>query len=235
QCHNHKYDPFTQKDYYQLLAFFNNSDRAVREYSESSKESIEPRLLMPTPEQSARKKSYQEQIDALDRQLKTGTPELAAAQVLWEGALVRAAAGWKPLHAASAVSLDGSTLEKRDDGSILASGKNPDRDTYVIEAPLSEGGVTAIRIEALPHASLPRGGPGRDAYGNFFLTEVQAEAVGAGGTESIRFKKVFVDDGKIDDKKFKQLWTVDATRDETRFARQLVLVAAAPSGGAGDR
>jgi hypothetical protein len=29
QCHNHKYDPFTQKQYYQLMAFFNNSAKKV--------------------------------------------------------------------------------------------------------------------------------------------------------------------------------------------------------------
>ncbi len=235
QCHNHKYDPFSQKEYYQLLAFFNNSERAVRDYSESSKAKIEPSLFLPTPEQSARKKSVQEEISALDQQLKTHTPELAAAQEKWEAAVGGAAADWKTLDIDSAVSLGGSTLEKQAGGSILASGKNPSSDTYVIEATLPEGGITGIRIEALPHASLSRGGPGRDAYGNFFLTEVQADVVSGGQKEKVRVKKVFVDDGKIDDKKFKQLWTVDASRDETRFARQIVLVAATPAGAAGEK
>ena len=27
QCHNHKYDPFTQRDYYSLLAYFNNTEK----------------------------------------------------------------------------------------------------------------------------------------------------------------------------------------------------------------
>ncbi|HUQ91515.1 MAG TPA: PSD1 and planctomycete cytochrome C domain-containing protein [Bryobacteraceae bacterium] len=235
QCHNHKYDPFSHKEYYQFLAFFNNSDRAVRDYPDASKALIEPRLLMPTAEQSARKTALQAEIDSLDQQLKTHTPELAAAQTAWESAVRRASADWAPLSPDSAVSLGGSKLEKLEGGSILASGRNPSSDTYVIEASLLQGGITAIRIDALPHATLPRGGPGRDAYGNFFLTQVEAEAITAGAAQSIRIGKAFVDDGKIDDKRFKQLWTVDASRDEVRFARQLVLLAASPFGAPGSK
>ncbi|HUS07879.1 MAG TPA: PSD1 and planctomycete cytochrome C domain-containing protein [Bryobacteraceae bacterium] len=235
QCHNHKYDPFTQKEYYQLVAFFNNSDRTVREYSESAKEVIEPRLFMPTPEQSARKKVLEEQIRSLDRQLKTATPELAAAQTVWENAVRRASSDWKLLPVDSAESAGGSTFQKQPGGSLLVTGKNPTNDTYVIEATLPQTGITGIRLEALPHSSLPRGGPGRDAYGNFFLTEVQAEFVSAKSAEKLSIGKVFVDDGKIEDKKFKQLWIVDATRDETRLPRQIVFVTKSPSGSAGDK
>jgi hypothetical protein len=95
--------------------------------------------------------------------------------------------------------------------------------------------VTALRLEALPHASLPRGGPGRDAYGNLFLTKVEIEIAGGGRTEKIPVRTVLVDDGRIDDKKFKQLWTVDATRDVTRVARQMVLIAREPFGARGDK
>ena len=53
QCHNHKYDPFTQKEYYQFLAFFNNSDGASSTDGTGSKY-IEPQLDLPTPEQAKR-------------------------------------------------------------------------------------------------------------------------------------------------------------------------------------
>jgi hypothetical protein len=234
QCHNHKYDPFTQKEYYQLLAFFNNSERLAREYSESPRELIEPRLLLPTPEQSQRKKALQDEINALDAKLKADIPELAPEQAKWELAVQRAAADWQLLDVASAKSAGGSTLQKQEGGSILATGNNPLADTYVIEAKLAGAGLTGIRIEALPHGSLPRRGPGRDAYGNFSLTEVSAELIGPGGITRIPIQKEFVDDGRINDKKFKQLWTVDATRDDSRFERQIVLAAAFPMGVAGD-
>jgi hypothetical protein len=235
QCHNHKYDPFTQKEYYQLLAFFNNSDRAVRNYGGSgSKFLIEPQLELPSAEQAARKKALTAEIETLERQLKTPTPELAASQVEWERGVRAAREDWRVLDPVRAESLVGSTLTKQEGGSILVSGANPSSDTYVIEARLPSGEITGLRIEAMPHSSLPRGGPGRDSYGNFFVTEVTAERVGNGGPEKIEIEKVKVDDGRIDDKKFKQLWAVDATRDEKRFARQIVLPARSPFGSAGE-
>jgi hypothetical protein len=227
QCHNHKYDPFTQKEYYQLLAFFNNTERKVRG---TGRFRTEPQLDLPTSEQSAKKKSLESEIETLERQLRTTTPELAAAQIEWERAVRDAANQWKVVDSKRAESLAGATLQKQDGLSLLVSGTNSPDETYVIEGTL-DGPATAIRIEAIPHASLPRGGPGRDAYGNFFVTTVEAEAAG----EKIRFRKTLVDDGRIDDKKFKQLWTVDATRDETRVPRQMVLLAAAPFGSRGDK
>ena len=45
QCHNHKYDPFKQKEFYQLFAFFNSTEDHGR--------SNAPELPLPTPEQAA--------------------------------------------------------------------------------------------------------------------------------------------------------------------------------------
>lgn len=103
----------------------------------------------------------------------------------------------------------------------------------MIEAVLRDR-AAALRIEAIPHASLPRGGPGRDVYGNFFLTQVEAEVVRGERVEKVFFEDGLADDGRIDDRKFKQLWTVDASRDETRVPRQIVLFAEEPFGSSGD-
>jgi len=70
QCHNHKYDPFAQKEYYQFFAFFNNSD--------------EPKLDLPTAEQVARKKQLSSDVTRLETEFKKVTPELTAAQTAWE-------------------------------------------------------------------------------------------------------------------------------------------------------
>ena len=53
RCHNHKYDPFTQKDYYQLFAYFNNTPLEVKN---DGKESVQfdfygPKMKLPVPEQ----------------------------------------------------------------------------------------------------------------------------------------------------------------------------------------
>jgi hypothetical protein len=230
QCHNHKYDPFTQKEYYQLLAFFNNSEMAVREYGDTSTKLVEPVLDLPTPEQAKRREELKGAIAELEKLVKTPTPALEAEQGDWERQVRSAAGEWSVLDPARAASSGGTTLEEKSDGSILASGTNPANDIYSIEARLPASGITAIRLEALPHASLPRGGPGRDAYGNFFLTEFHAEVNGV----SIALGKPVVDDGRINEKKFTQLWTVDASREEKRLPRQIIFPFEKPFGAAGD-
>jgi len=70
QCHNHKYDPFSQKEYYQFFAFLNNAD--------------EPRFDVATTEQAARKKQVSSDVTRLEAEFKKVTPELTAAQTAWE-------------------------------------------------------------------------------------------------------------------------------------------------------
>ena len=49
RCHDHKYDPLTQKEYYQFAAFFNNVPDKVVSYNKARM--AEPLLKLPTPEQ----------------------------------------------------------------------------------------------------------------------------------------------------------------------------------------
>jgi len=70
QCHNHKYDPFTQKEYYQFFAFFNNAE--------------EPTLKLASAAQLAREKQLSADVAGWEAELKKVTPELTAAQAAWE-------------------------------------------------------------------------------------------------------------------------------------------------------
>ncbi len=70
QCHTHKYDPFTIKEYYQFFAFFNNAD--------------EPEMELPSPAQRARREKLKAEIARLEAELNQDTPELLAAQTAWE-------------------------------------------------------------------------------------------------------------------------------------------------------
>ena len=74
----------------------------------------------------------------------------------------------------------GATLTRLDDNSILAGGKNPDRDVYTVVARPGLEHIVAIRLEALPDPSLPNKGPGRHpGNGNFYLNELRVIAGGA--------------------------------------------------------
>ena len=68
-------------------------------------------------------------------------------------------------------------------------------------------------------------GPGRDPYGNFVLTDLQVEASAAGESshfEPVVFEEIQADNGKVKEKNTRQLWTIDASREDDRIPRQIV-------------
>ncbi|MCS7023163.1 MAG: PSD1 and planctomycete cytochrome C domain-containing protein [Bryobacteraceae bacterium] len=226
QCHNHKYDPFTQKEYYQLMAFFNNTWKEPEEYGDTSVKYREAELELPTPEQAAKRAEIKERIKFLETKLKTQTAELDAEQANWERSLREAGTDWKLLEPLRLNALNGAQLRKLEDGSILVGGPNPQQETYVIESgAVGLSAITGVRLEALPHESLPRGGPGRDVYGNFILTWMRVEVGDGSQWRTIYFNRVLNDDGRGPGR---HLWTIDASREEKRLPRQLVLATRKP-------
>ena len=60
RCHNHKYDPFSQRDYYQVFACFNN----IPEYGRALKEgNSAPWIQAPTPDQSKQLMTLNQAVD----------------------------------------------------------------------------------------------------------------------------------------------------------------------------
>jgi hypothetical protein len=227
QCHNHKYDPFTHKDYYQMMAFFANNSKEAQPHGTGLKYS-EPQLDLATADQDARRRKIKDRIDDLEKALKTPTPALAREQSEWEQALIENGRQWKTLKSPLISAESGTVLKELQDGVIAATGENPLRETYTLEAAADTKKLTAVRIEALPDAGLPRGGPGRDVYGHFAITEVIAEAGSGTKWQPLKFKRIVADDGRVLAKGTKQLWTIDASREEKRLPRQLVLVPEEP-------
>jgi len=164
QCHNHKFDPISQRDYYGLFALLNNAD--------------EPELDVPQPEISAARAEIESQIASLttQRDSKLDPARLAA----WVDETARAARPWTAVAPTSAVSQNHATLSVLTDQSVLASGDKPNQDVYVVELTSPLERVTGIRLEVLPHESLPAGGPGRAptfSDGDFMLGEFSAAVV----------------------------------------------------------
>jgi uncharacterized protein DUF1553/uncharacterized protein DUF1549/cytochrome c len=187
QCHNHKFDPFTQKDYYRFMAFFDsNANYKILNLGQGEGHVWEPEIELPSPEQAAKSKELRAGIATLQTVLDTSTPELEAAQLKWEDDLKHDEGGWTVLRPSRSSSVGGATLKLLEDGSILAGGKNPNADTYVLQAKTEQTGITGVRLEALSDPSLPQGGPGRDSDGNFFLSAFEVEAAPAGQPEAVQ-------------------------------------------------
>lgn len=245
QCHNHKYDPFTQKDYFRFLAFFASSDFDSRSSGDGTRY-FEPTLDLATPEQEAARKELQARVDRLEQELKTVTPAVREAQEAWEQSIKSAETVWTRLVPRKAGATGGVILKPLPDGSVLASGANPRLTSYTCTAETALQGITAVRIETIPDPSLPKGGPGRDAYGHFRVTGIRVEAAPASGAAqpaAVRFETLKVNDsaspfepadllaprtGTPDRKRGS--WAINAMRDVERAPRRAVLVALTPFG-----
>ena len=228
QCHDHKYDPFTQRDYYRMMAFFANSAYDARSFGDGTRY-FEAQIDVPTPEQETERKAIQTQIDDVDRQLKAATPELAAAQIEWEHAQLGEVSGaWQTLRPVTVSATGGVVLNAAPDGSVLASGANPGDTTYSIDAVAPQTRITAIRLEALPDPALPKNGPGRDVYGNFQLSGL--EVLAGDPSAPVKLKAIAADDaaGAVT---FDRGWRIDASRDDKRLPRQAVVTFAEPIDG----
>jgi hypothetical protein len=170
QCHDHKYDPLSQKEFYQLYAFFNN---VPEQGLDGRKGNAVPLVKIPTPTQQQKWDELAAALTGIEERIREPHAEIDAAQSEWElTALEEQPVEWTPLAPAEMASLGGATLARLEDGSILASGENPDQETYRLTLPLGSR-LTALRVEALPDESFTAKGPGRSASGNFVLTEVR--------------------------------------------------------------
>jgi hypothetical protein len=201
QCHSHKFDPFTQKEFYQLFAFFNGTADQGR--------SNEPSMPVYTPEQAAHQERIQAEIARAMEKLDAQTPELAETQAKWERS-VQATAAWRTLETDSLKSANGAALVKREDGSIFVRGAVPDSDTYTVTLKTELKGITGLRLEALADKSLPKNGPGRSENGNFVLNRLhvtvaptkeplKAEPVALRNASADYSQKEYAIGGAIDD------------------------------------
>jgi hypothetical protein len=82
---------------------------------------------------------------------------------------------WTILKPIEMKSDGGATLTLQDDGSVLAGGELPAQDVYTLTFRGLPPRIQALRLEVLPHESLPQNGPGRRENGNFVLTTIKAQ------------------------------------------------------------
>ncbi|MDQ3438737.1 MAG: DUF1549 and DUF1553 domain-containing protein, partial [Planctomycetota bacterium] len=168
RCHNHKFDPIPQKEYYNLQAVFAGVDRVDRPYD-------------PDPKLNATRQALLKRRAALDVTLKGKAllePSIQAEVAAWEARIGFDAIEWRPLDPLTYTSAGGATLTKQPNGAILAGGPRTDADTYTITARTDAKSITAIRLDVLADDSLPLRGPGRSDNGNLTLTEIKLLADG---------------------------------------------------------
>ncbi|MDA1016594.1 MAG: DUF1549 domain-containing protein, partial [Planctomycetota bacterium] len=237
RCHDHKFDPISQQDFYKFFAFFN-------QVPERGNNGFDPKLQAASPLAETQHRELDQQIARLRNQMASLAQDVEPHVRKWADEIAASQGkGWSVLVPTRMVSSGRSTMTKLEDHSILVGNANPNHDVYDIAARTDEVGMTAVRLETLTHPSLPGGGPGRHSNSNFVLSEFELTAVSVtepAKSQVVKFSKATADysqqgyhvgnaiDGKVAGSNG---WAVDGpTRKQPCTA---VFVAAAPFGFAG--
>ncbi len=177
QCHSHKFDPISHKDYYQFFGVFNQTE-------DSDRGDEEPKVPRPTADELAKSQALKDQVAAIESKIKGGTPETTAEQHAWEIQATKPVA-WQTLTPTETKATSGATFETQPDGSVLVRGAVPGADTYSVGVQTELKKITAFRVEVLPDEA----GAGRAGKRQTALTEFR---VGVGPSDARASRGRFV-------------------------------------------
>ena len=178
RCHDHKYDPITAKEFYQISAFFDSNNELGTGREKAGNH--EPVLRVPTNEQNTQFKMLQAAVASAQTAVHEKEKNIPAMLAEWEKtADLKPGVDWQPVTYGAMTSANKAKLLGQPDKSVLVSGANKETDTYTIAIKTPLKVITGIRLEALNDASMPGGGPGRSGGGNFVLTDVHVTYAGA--------------------------------------------------------
>jgi hypothetical protein len=166
QCHNHKFDPLKQEEYYRLFAFLNNS--------------YESNIAVFTPNEQAKREEIFREIAKVEADLQRQMPGWRARMDAWERQAKQGQPEWIVIEPKVLdISNGGQKYLPLDDHSFLAQGYAPTKHRVQLDLATDIPNITAFRLELLNHPNLPLGGPGRSIYGTGALTEFEVEAAPA--------------------------------------------------------
>jgi mono/diheme cytochrome c family protein len=183
QCHNHKFDPITQEDYYRLFAFLNNDHEAQR--------------VVYTTEQQMRVANINREIRDLEAGLRHRVPDWESRLDAWEESVKTNQPEWIVLHpTVEDITTGGQRYLPQPDGSFLAQGYAVTKSGPHFWLTNDLQNVTAFRFELLTDPNLPANGPGRSLNGTCALTEFTVDVAPTGDPTNVtrvKFSQVTAD------------------------------------------
>ncbi len=176
RCHDHKFDPISARDYYQMAATFTTAIRTEKTFD------LEPE------QNQQRRAEYESQLAAARQQLEQYDRDQYATDLLKHLTSTSDSTALSPwqIVQGTVTSTSGTVFQSQADGSLLATGDRPVKDQFKVAFVLPAGRYSSLQIEALADPSLPHQGPGRGDNGNFSLTDIRLSAAD-GATQPPRF------------------------------------------------
>jgi mono/diheme cytochrome c family protein len=162
QCHNHKYDPLTQEEYYRLFAFINNDHEA--------------RPAVYTPDEQMKISNIRRGIAEIEKDLKHRAPGWEQRMAEWEMEVSTNQPEWHVVWPLFHVGDNDQRYYELKDQSLLAAGYAPTKVTPTFKNTNHFSGITAFRLELFTDPNLPFGGPGRSFMGTCALSEFNVDA-----------------------------------------------------------
>ena len=166
QCHNHKFDPLKQEEYYRMFAFINSAnDSNVEVY---------------TPQEQIKREEIFRKTREVEQMLQHQHPTWQEDMAKWEEQVKQGQPAWTVLRpTVDDISTGGQKFYLQADGSFLCKGYTPPHSKLKMTVKTDIQNITAFRLELLTDPTLPLGGPGRSPKGISALTEFTVEAAPA--------------------------------------------------------